>query len=246
MGTKALDLVTDYNVTCPGYRFCRVLHKYQSPCKFWDCSPCWWYHDNCTDTPEPPSENCPYAICEDLPRPSSHTTTTVLSVLGGVIVVSMFLKFLYNRLRSNTEEEQEEEEDEAEPVTLLQRCRAFLQGTPSSAAAALARFRNVIAGQRANPAPPELDGERLHVFAHIGQADEDRRLEPSAPPPPPYHEVANGDTDEEEPIIRQNRRGLVNPNYGALRTRSRSASEESRREVPRMEEVPLRSAASLR
>ncbi len=193
-------LHSDYNVTCPDNRFCRVRHKFQSPCPFWDCNACWWNHDNCTKTDEAPSFNCPYVTCENIPQPS-HFGTTIASVISAVVFFGLLVAFFVRRIRSRSTATPEADAEAAERVPLLQRCRALLPaGTPPL----VDRFRAVIFGGRANPAPPEHPGEDGD---DLTRQQEDPHL-PSAPPP--YEEV--------NPIIRRSSVGLLNENYGSLRS----------------------------
>ncbi len=204
-GTGALQ--ADYNVTCPANRFCQIKHKYQSPCPFWDCSPCWWNHDNCTKTDEAPSFNCPYVTCESLPQPGGHSTVTILSVLAGISFLVLFVVFLVRRLRArgSAEADLEASATEGETIPLLQRCQALLRNQPP---ALLRHFRDVIFGARDNPAPPEHPGDQLQPFLDAQREEDDPR--PSAPPPP-YEEVEN-------PIIRRQNEsaGILNQNYGSM------------------------------
>ncbi len=249
MDSTALKLLADYNVTCPDFRVCEVRHKFSSPCLLWDCNACWWNYPNCTSTEEAPSENCPYATCHNVPRPShSNIVTTIISVVATLVFVSLFFKFFYRRFRrmlqgqlagepedqfevEDETEDEEEVEDEAQ-AGLLQRARHFFMAMPTRMADS---FRSVIFGHRANPAPPELvEAELGDLRQRQPPQNPDLLPAPSAPPVP----LAQDDNREDRPIIRERRGGgLENQNYGAMAMRERTPSPN--RLVPLMEEVPL-------
>ncbi len=204
----------DYNVTCPDYRFCEVKHKYQSPCPFWDCSPCWWHFANCSKTDEAPSYNCPYVTCQNLPQPGhGSTVTAIVSTVAVFFFLAMFVAFLYRRLRSTQAEVDLEDEAQGERVPLLDRYRTFFQTSQTASAAALERFRSVIFGNRASTASPEVprvSPEEDEDQEDQGYPQEERQPEnPHAPsaPPPPYA--------AEDPIIRSYSRSLVNESFAA-------------------------------
>ncbi len=252
--------MSDYNVTCPDYRFCEVRHTYRNPCEIWDCDACWWHYANCTATPEGPSDECPYIKkCYDLPRPHSHTVTTVLTVLGVLASFGMVGAYVFRRYRraqENIADTEQQEEEEEERVPLLQRCRHFLSASlpgheddsHSDGRSVFRRFRDVIFGRRESVAPRELPG--------LDDREED--FEPSAPPPS-YDSLdqENNHQDEEsnenqDPIIRGSGpagRSLRNENYEDGDDRSSNRSVEMReisstagnqeRTVSRMEEVLL-------
>ncbi len=232
-------LIMDYNITCPDFRFCKVRHRFESPCELWDCSACWWHYKNCTKTEEPATDNCPYVTCEDLPRPSHNHTVLTVSIVSVLAFAGLFFFFLRRRLRTSREADPEaeaeaeaSEEDEDERLPLLtrcrNRCRAFFEHAPSTSDAA-GRFRRLIWGEeRELAAPPE----NLHVDlrdqppqAQEGQANRDQPR-PSAPPA--YEEIQHA------PIIRnRDNRSLVNQNYGNYGSMDRASRHH------RMEEVPL-------
>ncbi len=209
--------MADYNVTCPDFRFCEIKHRYSSPCEIWDCDACWWHYDNCTKTPEAPSDHCPYIKkCYELPRPQSHTTTVVISVVTALSLLIIGARYLYQRYRRSQQdladaEGQQEEGDERVP--LLQRCRNLLSRDRSSdedGTSTFRRFRAVIFGHRANAAPPEVP----QLDQQVAPGDNRQGFEPSAPPapagpparaPPPYEAI------NRDPIIRGG--SLRNENY---------------------------------
>ena len=171
--------MSDYNVTCPDFRYCEVKHRYANPCEIWDCDACWWGYDNCTATPEGPSDECPYIKkCYDLPRPHSHTAATVLSVLGAISVVGLGLRYVYRRYRRRAElaaaDRQDEEEHERTP--LLLRCRQFLSPNNTDSST-FERFRAVIFGARADVSPPEVLGfqEGYGQATHEDNEEEERQ-----------------------------------------------------------------------
>ena len=261
--------MSDYNVTCPDFRFCQIKHTFASPCDIWNCNACWWHHTNCTFTPEPASDECPYVKCTNLPRPHSHTVTTIVSVLTVLGVLSLGGTYLYRRYQryrrdaqEDVEREMEDEfEEEDERLPLLQRARAFFGDRRSNEGprGLYDRFRAVIFGDRAEVAPPELPQRLPDREDH----------EPSAPPqgqadaPPPYEDI----NPVNRPIIRG--RSLVNESFSGSRsssvpvtlvapreprrggrrdtTMARSRSLEMRQlnytprpsVLPRLEEVPL-------
>ena len=238
--------MADYNVTCPDYRFCEIKHTYMSPCEIWDCQACWWHYDNCTKTPEAPSDHCPYIKCYDLPRPHSHTATiiTVVSVIGALAFGAQYVYRRYRRSQERNADPERQAEDAEERVPLLQRCRHLLSvHTQDAGHSAFNRFRAVIFGGRENPAPPE-----------VPQLDDHDDHEPSAPPasaaegqggqaPPPYEAI------NRDPIIRGS--SLANDNYrdghDQRDARNDDHSVEMRelrlaspsRSVPLLDEVPL-------
>ncbi len=251
--------MVDYNVTCPDFRFCQVRHTYESPCEIWDCDACWWNFPNCTKTPTPASEQCPYIYkCSDLPHPNSHVATAVVTTVSIISVLAFGAGYIYRRYRRSQQvadsERQEEGEEESERVPLLQRCRALVTASMPSLgqedentdnAGVFNRFRSVIFGRRANLAPPEVP----HPLHGGDEGDTDNaEHEPSAPSedlqghaqqqdaPPPY------DTIDRDPIIRGNR-SLANENYSGSRARSVEMREISSRPAPSappcMEEIPL-------
>ncbi len=252
LSKNAEQLVMDYNVTCPDNRFCKVRHRFASPCELWDCSACWWHYPNCTKTEEPPSEQCPYVTCENLPNPSSHHTVATVSAICVTVFFGLFFFFLRRRFRAwrnrafaanadaegegegEGEEEGEREEDQ-ERLPLLARCRAFFH---FNRAAAIDRFHRLIwRGERAAAAPPErLDAE----LADQGPLPYDDHR-PSAPPPS-YEDIHNDEQQgQNRPIIRNQHdsasRGLINHNYGSMDTRH--VGPLRIREPRQMEEVPL-------
>ena len=240
----------DYNVTCPDNRYCRVRHRFASPCELWDCNACWWHHKNCTKTEEPATDNCPYVTCEDLPRPSHNHTVATISVLSLVAFGVFFFFFLRRRLRArrlalaaNGEADAEADraadtEGEDEHIPLLQRCRAFFQSANSSQV--LDRFRSLVwGGERAEVAGPELLDAELGQIEHESEAEADPHR-PSAPPPS-YDELQQEEVAS-APIVRniprRSPRGLLNQNYGSMEERV-CGSPRNRREGERMEEIPL-------
>ncbi len=236
----SLQLNADYNVTCPDYRYCQVRHKYQSPCPLWDCSPCYWGDSNCTKTEEDPSLNCPYAVCEDLPRPNhTSTATIVLSVVSAVVFLSFFVTFLIRRLRQQVASEEDDVEGVQERVPLLERCRALL---PTFTPSVLQRFRDVIFGDRPNPAPPERP-EAQDDLPENQQEDDDDAHRPSAPPPS-YEEFQEQEANR-RPIVRVRNwqgHGLVNQNYGSFdqsrySRRQQTQQQEQEQQLQQQEEL---------
>ncbi len=267
--------MVDYNVTCPDFRYCQVRHTYASPCEIWNCNACWWHHSNCTPTPEPASEHCPYIYkCSNLPRPHNHVTTTVVTTVTVLSVLTLVGTYIYKRYRRAQQEQaripdaEQQEEEENERVPLLQRCRALVAGSlgPSEdgnpdTGGLFDRFRAVIFGSRAEVASPE-------VPRAVGDYEDE---EPSAPPPPPdredqhlappppYEEVDRNPNPR--PIIRSGG-SLANENFtgsqaqrasgppGSLphsvEMREISSSPRPHPSAPRLEEIPLSLSQSLR
>ncbi len=221
---SAFGLAVDYNVTCPDYRFCEVHHRFQSPCPYWDCSACWWGYDNCTKTEEPPSTNCPYVKCRDLPRPhhGGEVVTTIFSI-AGILFVSLFARYLYRRFcrPAAAPDEEGEGEDEAddERVPFLQRCRNYFS-TTEQPTSPLERLRDVMRRDRQDADPVDIRPPQA-------------LLSPSPiPSAPPYFDL---EEDTTNPIIRQG--GLLNENFRV----SRSLDEgSSRRPEEPMDEASSR------
>ncbi len=233
-----VGLSVDYNVTCPDNRLCQVLHKYQSPCPFWDCSACWWHYPNCTKTDEAPSTHCPYVKCSDLPTPShSHVVTAVLSTITVVLFVSLFGRYLFRRFcrqhgpDPEAERETSEDEEVTERVPLLQRCRNYLSTQPISA---LDRFRSTLSA-RTRTGPVSIPRPPMEM-----------QEQPVPSAPPAYEDI-------DQPILRTSTgpRTLQNPTYQEPRQSHSLSSpqrvlepldiEWERRRVlnSRLEEVPL-------
>ncbi len=237
--------MADYNVTCPDYRFCEVKHRYSNPCEIWDCDACWWNHDNCTKTPEAPTDFCPYIKkCWNLPRPShSHTVTTVISVVSVISVLALVARYMYRRYRRSQESlaERQEEEEEEERIPLLQRCRHLLSrrnNADEDGRSGFDRFRAVIFGHRANPGPPEVPqlDNQPRQDAQVAHGEDHQ---PSAPPaaaaPPPYEDI------NRDPIIRGG--SLANENFREQQEASvemrEMRSNSPLRSVHCLDEVPL-------
>ncbi len=230
--------MADYNVTCPDFRFCEVKHTYMNPCEIWDCGACWWGYDNCTKTPEAPSDHCPYIKrCTDLPHPHSHTTVTIVTVVSVLSALAVGARYIYRRFRRTQESVADPEvqaEDEEERIPLLQRCRDLLSrgnsnNNSNNQPSRLDRFRAVIFGGRATAAPPEVP---------TLQDREDH--EPSAPsaPPPSYDDINN------DPIIREG--SLANENYAPANpcpVEMRVIGPSPSRSIRRLDEVPLSQSA---